>query len=93
MDEKEYLFGFPYEPYDIQRELMSILYQTFEDRKVGIFESPTGTGKSLSTICASLSWLENNKRKTNEDIKNRMQLLEQKIKGFYFINFFIKFFY
>lgn len=37
-------FPFPYEkPYDIQLDFMKALYKTLEEKKVGIFESPTGT--------------------------------------------------
>lgn len=35
--------AFPYQPYDIQLELMKSLYAALEDRKVAILESPTGT--------------------------------------------------
>ncbi|KAM9311458.1 ATP-dependent DNA helicase DDX11 [Gastrophryne carolinensis] len=45
---------------------MTALYRVLEEGKVGIFESPTGTGKSLSLICGSLTWLrdfEEKKRK------------------------------
>lgn len=59
-------FHHPYQPYDIQREFMSNLYQCLEDGKIGIFESPTGTGKSLSLICGSLTWLRDHKRKLFE---------------------------
>jgi len=33
-------------PYKIQEDLMKAIYTVIEDRKIGIFESPTGTGKS-----------------------------------------------
>jgi Rad3-related DNA helicase len=36
-------FRFPFEPYDVQVQLMNALYDTFENRQIGIFESPTGT--------------------------------------------------
>ena len=49
---------FPFEPYQVQRELMSELYSTLERGGLGIFESPTGTGKSLSIICSALQWLK-----------------------------------
>ncbi|XP_077373159.1 ATP-dependent DNA helicase DDX11 [Festucalex cinctus] len=58
-------FPFPYQPYTIQEEFMRSLYSALDQGKVGIFESPTGTGKSLSLICGALSWLTDfeNKRK------------------------------
>jgi chromosome transmission fidelity protein 1 len=37
-------FPFPYaQPYDIQLNFMKALYKTLELKKIGIFESPTGT--------------------------------------------------
>ena len=37
-------FKFPYpKPYDIQLQLMKALYKTLEMKKIGIFESPTGS--------------------------------------------------
>ncbi|KAI2090567.1 ATP-dependent DNA helicase chl1 [Ophidiomyces ophidiicola] len=36
-------FNHPYSPYDIQLQFMRALYACIEERKVGIFESPTGT--------------------------------------------------
>ncbi|XP_034541950.1 ATP-dependent DNA helicase DDX11 isoform X1 [Notolabrus celidotus] len=50
-------FPFPYQAYNIQQQFMQALYSTLDQGKVGIFESPTGTGKSLSLICGALSWL------------------------------------
>jgi Rad3-related DNA helicase len=35
-------FHHPYQPYDIQKQFMTALYQCIEDGKIGIFESPTG---------------------------------------------------
>lgn len=62
-------FNHPYTPYSIQEEFMQTVYSVLErgDSSVGILESPTGTGKSLSLICASLTWLREHKRKTFEE--------------------------
>uniref|UniRef100_A0A670YDR0 DEAD/H-box helicase 11 n=1 Tax=Pseudonaja textilis TaxID=8673 RepID=A0A670YDR0_PSETE len=71
-------FPFPYAPYPIQEQFMAKLYQVLEMGKIGIFESPTGTGKSLSLICGALSWLRDfeEKKKLEET-----QLLASKIGG------------
>ncbi|SPO26672.1 related to CHL1 - protein of the DEAH box family [Ustilago trichophora] len=54
-------FEFPYpQAYSIQLDLMRQVFATIEDGKVGLFESPTGTGKSLSLICAAFTWLRQN---------------------------------
>lgn len=54
-------FQFPYpEAYSIQLDLMRQVFSTIEDGRVGLFESPTGTGKSLSLICAAFTWLRRN---------------------------------
>ncbi|OAA73713.1 DNA helicase (DNA repair), Rad3 type [Cordyceps fumosorosea ARSEF 2679] len=56
-------FHHPFTPYDVQEQFMRTVYQVLESGQgqVGILESPTGTGKSLSLICASLTWLRNHK--------------------------------
>ncbi|EKJ69805.1 hypothetical protein FPSE_10005 [Fusarium pseudograminearum CS3096] len=56
-------FHHPYTPYDVQEQFMKAVYDVLEsgNGQVGILESPTGTGKSLSLICASLTWLRNHK--------------------------------
>jgi len=60
-------FHHPFQPYDIQQQFMETMYECIESGKVGIFESPTGTGKSLSLICSSLTWLREHKRKTFDE--------------------------
>ncbi|KZF21810.1 ATP-dependent RNA helicase CHL1 [Xylona heveae TC161] len=60
-------FHHPYTPYEIQLQFMNAVYSCLEDGKVAILESPTGTGKSLSLICGSLTWLRNHKRKEFEE--------------------------
>ncbi|RKF74582.1 ATP-dependent DNA helicase CHL1 [Golovinomyces cichoracearum] len=56
-------FHHPYAAYDIQKTFMDVVYQVLENEGVGILESPTGTGKSLSLICGSLTWLRDHKEK------------------------------
>lgn len=56
--------AFPYDPpYSIQVDLMRHLYTSIEQRAVTIVESPTGTGKTLSLLCAALTWLSGEKER------------------------------
>lgn len=49
-------------PYDIQVDFMNNMLKTFDNKSIGLFESPTGTGKSLSVLCSSVAFLnEKNK--------------------------------
>ncbi|XP_051917307.1 ATP-dependent DNA helicase DDX11 isoform X2 [Hippocampus zosterae] len=61
-------FPFPFQPYTIQEEFMHSLYSALDQGKVGIFESPTGTGKSLSLICGALSWLTDFETKRKQEV-------------------------
>ncbi|KAH3665564.1 hypothetical protein OGAPHI_003751 [Ogataea philodendri] len=59
-------FNHPYTPYDVQVRLMEAIYDTMAGGfKVGIFESPTGTGKTLSIICSTMTWLREQKQRAN----------------------------
>ncbi|SMN19110.1 similar to Saccharomyces cerevisiae YPL008W CHL1 Probable DNA helicase involved in sister-chromatid cohesion and genome integrity [Maudiozyma saulgeensis] len=62
-------FHHPYTPYDIQVELMESLYDKTlnSNKKIALVESPTGTGKTLSLICAVVTWLRDNKSKLIKD--------------------------
>jgi Rad3-related DNA helicase len=55
--EEEFVDVFPFKPYEIQVQFMQKLYDCFSYGKFGLFESPTGTGKTLSIICALITWL------------------------------------
>lgn len=66
--------AFPYaSPYPIQLELMRHLYEAIESRSVAVVESPTGTGKTLSLLCATLTWLEDDRRRIR---KGKVHALE-----------------
>eukprot|EP00889_Picochlorum_renovo_P005460 jgi/Picre1/32490/NNA_007836.t1 len=66
-DSKYQFDAFPYEPYDIQVGFMRKLYDTVDSGGIGLFESPTGTGKTMSLICGSLHWLEDHRKKKNQE--------------------------
>ncbi|CAL8376134.1 unnamed protein product [Arctogadus glacialis] len=66
-------FPFPYQPYPIQEQFMRALYGALEDSKVGIFESPTGTGKSLSLICGALTWLKDFEERKRQETADLLQ--------------------
>jgi chromosome transmission fidelity protein 1 len=64
MEPSQANFCHPYQPYSIQLEFMQNLYRCIEQKQVAIFESPTGTGKSLSLICGALTWLRDHERRS-----------------------------
>lgn len=63
-------FPFPFTPYGIQQEFMRELYVALEAGKIGIFESPTGTGKSMSLICGALKWLKDSDERDRKEADN-----------------------
>ena len=76
-------FPFPYpQPYDIQDQFMRQLWKTIESARIGIFESPTGTGKSLSLICGCVHWLvERGEFYTQETIKRAVERKSSKLRA------------
>ncbi|KAF8333493.1 DNA repair helicase [Cantharellus anzutake] len=69
--------AFPYNvPYGIQSDLMAHLFAAIESRSLAIIESPTGTGKTLSLLTSSLTWLRENKTRSKHA---RLADLRQKI--------------
>ncbi|XP_027015139.1 ATP-dependent DNA helicase DDX11 isoform X2 [Tachysurus fulvidraco] len=67
-------FPFPFKPYPIQERFMAALYDALEQGKVGVFESPTGTGKSLSLICGALTWLKDYEEKKRQEAAKLLEL-------------------
>ncbi|KAK2582863.1 hypothetical protein KPH14_008941 [Odynerus spinipes] len=51
------VINFPFKPYPVQEEYMAKVIECLQNSKHGVLESPTGTGKTLSLLCSSLSWL------------------------------------
>ncbi|KIJ59456.1 hypothetical protein HYDPIDRAFT_118436 [Hydnomerulius pinastri MD-312] len=59
--------AFPYDPpYSIQIDLMRHIYSSIERKHVTLVESPTGTGKTLSLLCSSLSWLTDERERARK---------------------------
>ena len=72
MASEEKPYGFPFPPYSIQIEFMDEFYRCLRESRLGIFESPTGTGKSLSIICATLSWLKEHHERRKTELKEAL---------------------
>ena len=47
---------FPFEPYECQKNFMSKVIEGLQTKSNCLLESPTGTGKTLSLLCATLAW-------------------------------------
>ena len=75
---------FPYEPYENQKLYMKKVIEALQAKGIAGLESPTGTGKTLCLLCASLAYLkhireelknEKNNIITNEENKNRQPVI------------------
>ncbi|KAL3265782.1 hypothetical protein HHI36_009980 [Cryptolaemus montrouzieri] len=71
---------FPFEPYDIQKEYMSKVIECLSREQNGLLESPTGTGKTLSLLCASLAWLETKKTQFQLEQKTMLDKGDEFVK-------------
>lgn len=49
---------FPFEAYPCQLDYMGQVIEALQGRKNALLESPTGTGKTLCLLCATLAWRE-----------------------------------
>ncbi|XP_057679215.1 regulator of telomere elongation helicase 1 isoform X2 [Corythoichthys intestinalis] len=49
---------FPFTPYDCQKKYMEKVIKCLKEKLNGVLESPTGTGKTLCLLCATLAWRE-----------------------------------
>lgn len=74
-------FPFPFPAYQIQKQFMKKLYNCLEDGKLGLFESPTGTGKSLSLICGALKWLIDHEKWKKQELTSVIAEIDNKIKN------------
>ncbi|KAH8351268.1 hypothetical protein KR084_003770 [Drosophila pseudotakahashii] len=72
-------FGFPYTPYEIQEQLMQEVFQVLENKKIGIFESPTGTGKSLTLTCGALTWLARHEDLVRSELLARIRRVQLEV--------------
>ncbi|KAG7224300.1 hypothetical protein INR49_000543 [Caranx melampygus] len=50
--------NFPFPPYDCQKDYMNKVIECLQRKVNGVLESPTGTGKTLCLLCATLAWRE-----------------------------------
>jgi regulator of telomere elongation helicase 1 len=62
---------FPFEPYACQLDYMSKVIEALDTSSNALLESPTGTGKTLCLLVATLSWLQ--KRKSSM-VVNKMTI-------------------
>lgn len=49
---------FPYSPYDVQVSYMQAVMTALDNGGAALLESPTGTGKTMAVLCATLAWCE-----------------------------------
>lgn len=68
---------FPFEPYSVQRAYMEKVIECLNKSANGVLESPTGTGKTLSLLCASLGWVSMRKREIQENMESQLKKMDE----------------
>uniref|UniRef100_A0A182KC05 Regulator of telomere elongation helicase 1 homolog n=1 Tax=Anopheles christyi TaxID=43041 RepID=A0A182KC05_9DIPT len=68
--------NFPFEPYELQKNYMAKVIECLQDKRNGVLESPTGTGKTLSLLCSSMAWLLHMKSKQPKHRTDTMDTLD-----------------
>eukprot|EP00796_Vickermania_ingenoplastis_P002354 gene2354-1483_t len=53
---------FPFTPYTVQIKYMECVIEALNSGTTALMESPTGTGKTICLLCATLAWVEHKKR-------------------------------
>lgn len=59
---------------------MQELFQVLERKQIGIFESPTGTGKSLTLTCGALTWQHQHEQLVRAELQQRIAEVETELR-------------
>ena len=57
-------YGFNKELYKIQKDFIKDAKKVIENNQIGVFSSPTGTGKTMSLLCTAINFM----KKGNDDL-------------------------
>ncbi|KAL1928650.1 hypothetical protein VTP01DRAFT_2436 [Rhizomucor pusillus] len=84
-DMKRYPMGgvpveFPFQPYPAQIQMMAKVMQALKNKQNTLLESPTGSGKSLAILCATLAWREYEAKRLKEEAKKKKKQQSNKEK-------------
>ena len=68
------LVHFPFKPYKPQLDYMQKVIESCQSKDNALLESPTGTGKTLSLLCASLAWLKEERQRLLDSGKKEISI-------------------
>ena len=71
---------FPYEPYPNQKLYMEKVIQACKNKTIAGLESPTGTGKTLCLLCASLAYLKHERKRLIDERNNNFDVIDNNEK-------------
>ncbi|KAJ2803750.1 hypothetical protein H4R20_002771 [Coemansia guatemalensis] len=68
---------FPFKPYPSQLGMMNHMIRALNKAQNTMIESPTGSGKSLALLCASLAWKRSHAMKQKQLLANTSQIIRK----------------